>query len=87
MTLRSRTLVPEALRMLPGVSLPLERYVPEGGCPFQNGESVPQGAIVGVNPYLVRRHKSVWGADAGKFHPERWLKNDDGGRDGGTVRR
>jgi cytochrome P450 len=65
--------------MLPGVALSLERYVPEGGYRFQNGEFVPQGAIVAVNPYLVCRHKSVWGPDAGVYRPERWLRDEEGG--------
>jgi cytochrome P450 len=71
--------VREALRMLPGVSLSLERYVPEGGYRFRNSDFVPQGAMVAVNPYLVCRHKSVWGADADEFRPERWLRDEEGG--------
>jgi cytochrome P450 len=71
--------VREALRMLPGVSLSLERYVPEGGYRFQSGEFVPQGTILGVNPYLVCRNKSVWGADAEEFRPERWLRDEAAG--------
>jgi cytochrome P450 len=65
--------------MLPGVSLPLERYVPEGGFRFQTGEFVPQGAVVGVNPYLICRNMSIWGEDAEEFRPERWLRDEEGG--------
>lgn len=72
-------IVREALRMLPGVSLSLERYVPEGGFRFQTGEVVPPGAIVGVNPYIICRNKSVWGEDAEEFRPERWLRDEEGG--------
>ena len=71
--------VREALRMLPGVSLSLERYVPEGGYRFQNGEFMPQGAVMAVNPYLICRNKSVWGEDASEFRPERWLRDAHGG--------
>jgi cytochrome P450 len=71
--------VREALRVLPGVSLPLERYVPKGGYRLPNGDFLPQGVIVGVNPYLVCRNKSFWGPDSEEFRPERWLRDEKGG--------
>jgi cytochrome P450 len=71
--------VREALRILPGVSLPLERYVPAGGFHLADGRFVPGGATVGINPYVVARDLSVWGADAEDFRPERWLRDEAGG--------
>jgi cytochrome P450 len=71
--------VRESLRMLPGVSLPLERYVPEGGYRLPTGEFVPEGSVIGVNPYLVCRDPEVWGSDAEAFRPERWFRDEESG--------
>ena len=72
--------VNEALRILPGVSLSLERYVPPGGYSLPDGAGfVPEGVIVGLNPYLAARNRSVWGPDADEFRPERWLRDEAGG--------
>ncbi|KAK3940293.1 Pisatin demethylase [Diplogelasinospora grovesii] len=66
----------EAMRMHPGVGMLLERYVPAGGLTLPDGSYVPQGAAVGLNPYVIGRNKSVWGEDADEFRPERWLQNE-----------
>lgn len=71
--------VRESLRMLPGVSLSLERYVPEGGYRLPTGEFVPEGSVIGVNPYLVCRDLEVWGSDAETFRPERWFRGEESG--------
>ncbi|KAB5576281.1 cytochrome protein [Coniochaeta sp. 2T2.1] len=76
--------VREALRMLPGVSLPLERYVPPGGFQLADGRFIPEGATVGINPYIIARNASVWGPDADQFRPERWLR--DGAETDGAFR-
>lgn len=65
--------VREALRIVPGVSMPLERDVPAGGFTFPSGGFVPQGVTLGVNPYIMARD-SVYGSDAHEFRPERWLR-------------
>ncbi|KAK4194406.1 putative cytochrome P450 E-class, group I [Triangularia verruculosa] len=71
--------VREALRYHPGVAMLLERYVPEEGFTLPNGDFVPGGAAVGINPYIGNRNKDVWGADAEDFKPERWLQDVSGG--------
>ena len=71
--------VREALRMLPGVSMTMERYVPRGGYSLPNGDFLPQGTIIGMSPYILARNKSVYGEDADEFRPERWLRNEDDG--------
>ncbi|KAL1865689.1 hypothetical protein Daus18300_007065 [Diaporthe australafricana] len=71
--------VREALRILPGVSMPLERYVPEEGHRLSNGSFLPGGSMVGVNPYLIARNKGIYGDDAEDFRPERWLRDGDAG--------
>lgn len=63
----------EAMRVLPGVSMTMERYVPGGGYTMPNGDYLPEGTIVGMNPYVTNRNKSIYGEDADVFRPERWL--------------
>lgn len=71
--------VREALRILPGVSMPLERYAPQGGCRLSDGSLLPEGVAVGLNPYILCRNKDIYGQDAEEFRPERWLRDVDGG--------
>ncbi|KUI60571.1 Pisatin demethylase [Cytospora mali] len=71
--------VREALRILPGVSMPLERYVPQGGHRLSDGSLLPEGSIVGLNPYILCRNKDIYGQDAEEFRPERWLRDEEGG--------
>ncbi|KAH8671501.1 cytochrome P450 [Xylariales sp. PMI_506] len=74
--------VHEAVRMVPGVSMPLERYVPEKGYNLPAGGDggaggngfLPEGIVVGINPYVVGRNADVFGDDACDFRPERWLQ-------------
>ncbi|KAH8433934.1 cytochrome P450 [Aspergillus melleus] len=66
----------EAMRFHPGVAMLLERYVPVGGLALPDGRHVPAGSIVGMNPYVIGRNRSVWGDDADVFRPERWLRDD-----------
>ncbi|KAK5455820.1 hypothetical protein LTS15_005137 [Exophiala xenobiotica] len=65
----------EAMRMHPAVGQLLERVVPQAGATI-SGVWFPQGTIVGVNPWVVSRDKSVYGADAEEYRPERWLEAD-----------
>ncbi|KAK4443778.1 cytochrome P450 [Podospora aff. communis PSN243] len=67
-------LIRESLRILPGVSLGLERYVPPGGVVLPTGDSLPQDTILSMNPYILCRNKEVFGKDADEFRPERWLR-------------
>lgn len=71
--------VREALRILPGISMPLERYVPKGGHRLSDGSFLPGGSIVGVNPYLIARTKDIYGDDVEEFRPERWLRDERAG--------
>lgn len=71
--------VRESMRMHPGVAMILERYVPEQGLQLPDGSFVPPGAIVGMNPYIITRNKSVWGDDVEVFRPECWLRETEKG--------
>ncbi|KAH6888430.1 cytochrome P450 [Thelonectria olida] len=73
--------VREALRMLPGVAMTMERYVPQGGFSLPNGDYLPEGTIVGMSPYILARNKSVFGEDADSFRPERWLQEEGESQD------
>lgn len=62
--------------MHPAVGLLLERLVPHGGVNL--GDIwLPEGTIVGMNPWVAARDTAVYGADAYEFRPERWLEADE----------
>ncbi|KAI1159581.1 putative benzoate 4-monooxygenase cytochrome P450 [Nemania serpens] len=67
--------VQEGFRMHPPFPLPFERVVPEGGVNVL-GTYLPEGTVVGGNPYVVNRHKATFGNDAEFWRPERWLVKD-----------
>lgn len=71
--------VREALRILPGISMPLERYVPPCGYRLSDGSFLPGGSTIGVNPYLIARNKQIYGEDVEEFRPERWLRDEVAG--------
>lgn len=64
--------IKEALRMHPATGLPMWRVVPDGGAVVA-GHYLPGGATVGINSWVAHRNESVYGEDASKFHPERWI--------------
>jgi len=66
----------EALRCHPATGLPLGRVVPKGGASFA-GRFFPEGTIVGVNSWVAHANTSVFGEDAHKFRPERWLESEE----------
>ena len=68
--------VKESLRMHPGIGMIMERVVPEGRLYLKSGYVIPEGTIVGMNPWVVHRNKDVFGPDAESFNPERWLQPD-----------
>jgi cytochrome P450 len=66
----------EALRLNAPVCMALERIVPPEGLRLPDGRFIPGGQIVGMNPYVLARNKRVFGEDAEKFNPDRWLRQD-----------
>jgi cytochrome P450 len=48
--------------------------VPEPGLTLPDGRFIPAGVIVGINPSVVTKDRTVYGPDADGFHPERWLR-------------
>ncbi|KAE8155091.1 cytochrome P450 [Aspergillus avenaceus] len=63
----------ETMRVNPGVGLMIERIVPEGGFTLPDGRFIPEGTIVGMNPWVINKNEAVFGADTEAFIPERWL--------------
>lgn len=62
--------------MHPPFCLPFERVVPKGGITILD-HFLPEGTIVGGNPYVVNRHKGWFGEDAEFWRPERWVEKDE----------
>ncbi|KAE8381755.1 cytochrome P450 [Aspergillus bertholletiae] len=67
----------ESMRVNPGVGLMLERVVPEGGFTLPDGRFISEGAVVGMNPWVVNRNETIFGARPEEFIPERWLPSPD----------
>ncbi|KAF3941984.1 hypothetical protein ABW19_dt0209838 [Dactylella cylindrospora] len=65
--------IKESLRLHPAVGILLERIVPAGGVTLC-GQFIPEGTIVGCNPWVIHHDKRVYGEDADFFRPERWLE-------------
>ncbi|KAH0594820.1 hypothetical protein MHUMG1_07655 [Metarhizium humberi] len=63
----------ESKRLHPVVGSPLQRVVPHGGIELE-GKWLPAGTAVGINPWVMGRNKSLFGADADAFRPERWFE-------------
>jgi cytochrome P450 len=68
--------VNEAIRLHPPFCLPLERVVPAGGVTIC-GRYFEEGTVVGMNPYVVNRHRPTFGDDADCWRPDRWLGIDE----------
>lgn len=68
--------VQEGIRMHPPFALPFERVVPKGGVTILE-HYLPAGTAVGGSPYVVNRHKGMFGEDAEFWRPERWLEKDE----------
>ncbi|KAF9890027.1 hypothetical protein FE257_006707 [Aspergillus nanangensis] len=71
-----QAVIKEALRLHPAVQMPLERIVPEGGVTVCK-VYLPAGTTVGVNPLVIHHNTDVFGADADKFRPERWIESPE----------
>jgi cytochrome P450 len=64
----------ETLRLASPVAAAMGRIVSE---PIVAGNLIiPEGAEVGMNPWVVHRHEETWGPDFEEFKPERWEDGD-----------
>lgn len=67
--------IKEGMRLHPSVGLTMPRIAPKGGMTLCN-QYIPEGYSVGMNGAVVHYDKSVFGADADQFRPQRWLEGD-----------
>jgi cytochrome P450 len=67
----------EAMRVNPGIAMIFERVVPEGGFTLPDGQYIPEGTKIGINPAVTNRDYGVFGDDADDFNPDRWLQGKD----------
>ncbi|EHL03048.1 putative Pisatin demethylase [Glarea lozoyensis 74030] len=69
-----QAVIKEGIRMWPGGSLPVPKVVPPGGDTF-NGIFLPGGTEIGNDIWGMQHSKTIYGYDANRFRPERWLEN------------
>ncbi|KZT64511.1 cytochrome P450 [Daedalea quercina L-15889] len=65
----------EGLRMHSTSGIGLPREVSAGGLTVC-GRFFSEGTILSAPTYTVHRNEEVWGRDADRFRPERWLEQD-----------
>lgn len=70
-----QAVIMEALRVHPAVGKPLTRVAGQGGLHVA-GQYIPPGTEVGVNSWVIHNNEAIFGRDASRFRPERWLTDD-----------
>lgn len=66
----------ESMRFFPIAAWGLDRVVPPTGTTIA-GQPIPGGTVVGCQIDAVQRDRDVYGEDATRFRPERWLEASD----------
>lgn len=66
----------ESLRTHPAAGLPLERITPAGGVQICD-VVLPAGTNVGCNAWALHLDQELWGEDADRWRPERWIEASD----------
>lgn len=69
-----QAVINETLRLYP--SVPSDSKVAISDDILPDGTFLPRGCVVQFNPYCMGRSQRLWGEDADKFRPERWLGRD-----------
>ena len=67
--------IKEGMRLHPSVGLTMPRIIPKGGMAFGD-QYVAEGYRVGINGAVVHYDKRIFGPDADRFNPRRWLEGD-----------
>jgi len=65
--------IKEAMRLYPVIGMSLPRTVPSPAGFTIHGHHLPGGTTVGCNPVALHRNKDIFGDDADRFNPDRWL--------------
>lgn len=71
-----QAVIKESTRIHPSIMFQLPRYAPPEGVTIA-GHFVPSGCAVSMSPRSHNRSKEIFGDDADKWRPERWLENDE----------
>lgn len=56
----------------------LPRIVSDGGYWLDDHVYIPAGTHMGASPFIIHRDQHIFGADAERFRPERWLGDECG---------
>ncbi|KAI1766934.1 cytochrome P450 [Hypoxylon sp. FL1150] len=72
--------IKEALRVRPVASLALWRKVPAGPPLRLHGYEFPPGSCIGISVPAMHLNSAIFGDDAEKFRPERWLEDPEAWR-------
>lgn len=67
----------ESARIAPSIGLMIERVAPDGGLWLPDNRFIPEGTVVGMNPWVVNRTESIFGSCPDSFDPNRWLQGAD----------
>ncbi|KAF4466943.1 cytochrome p450 pisatin [Fusarium albosuccineum] len=70
-----QAVVKEGLRLHPATGLPLWRVVPQGGAEIA-GKYFPEGSTIGINAWVANSNPTIFGENADRFEPERWLSKE-----------
>ncbi|KAG5746788.1 hypothetical protein H9Q72_003859 [Fusarium xylarioides] len=71
----TQSLIKEAKRLYPVISMSLPRKVPSEGLHL-HGYYFPSNTTVGCNPVALHRNPEIFGSDSDVFSPARWLTAD-----------
>ena len=66
----------EALRLSPSTPNIFARLAGPEGVSVE-GMHIPGGTEIACNPWILGRDKTVYGPEADKFRPERWLESEE----------
>jgi cytochrome P450 len=69
----------EGMRVRPAVGLNITRLVPPEGAEL-DGHFFEAGTRIAVNGWVLHQDKTVFGADAEVYRPERWLEDEERSR-------
>jgi cytochrome P450 len=71
----------ETLRLYP----PAASTVRQAAVPTtMGGVPIPKGTTAHISPWAINRSRALWGDDADKFNPDRWLEGPDAAIGGAT---
>ncbi|KAM0257753.1 hypothetical protein ACHAQJ_004204 [Trichoderma viride] len=70
-----QAVIKEGFRIFPPIAALMSKEVSPQGDSW-NGAFIPGGTRIGFSIWAITRREDIWGVDALKFRPERWLEGD-----------